>query len=1030
MAQSTLTPDSREEQDQYGDPARDFDLWEREMKAGSDDADSGEKKRLRGVHDADQKEAAALDPTKAVRNGERDAANPMNFEASGKHPNENKPRGIDLTSTTSPLGFIALVKRAGPLGAIIAMILLAAGAIYGTEGLLPIHLLENFSKFDSSNTAYFLRTNKMVISKISRSVTQGDCQFTGILCRFSRPSNHMLTTLADGGVEALDKKGNVISKRLLLIPNARPAAYRYTNVAKNKQITFDASQVKIAMQDDDLKEVFKSALKTPLMVNFDKVAKAWAGREGINKDDTLADKTTQEEIDKTISGETNGTISEEGGTGTPIDSSANGIEEKLSGETRTEANNLADHTFGNATGLIAGGVCMIGDVPGIIVRTARAYQLAQLVRFGALFMTTVGALKAGDAKSQEVAALGTALTAVYLGHSAMESLGVRYTLFGDTAAGSDKNYKNYQPGGSVRNMLGGVAAVLDSGVKKTLCQAATSPITGEFIDVAAGPESLGAASAINIGVGALGSIGLSAAAEYLIPLIFKAIPASVYESLGAAAFGDITSSLYMVSGAAADKPSSQNFGDILSNGLFGDTPTTTTSAAGMGGMNYGDALTSGVANAMGQLANTGGLMPLSVDDAVAYDQASQAVKVADANYDRSQRSPFDATSQNTFMGALFEKIMPMYGQLGSLSGVISSIGSIASTSTAGILGVSALAADDSEQYKMCDDPSLTDESGNQVAAGMFCNIQYGVPTKYMDMDPEQIASDLVAAGQINAQSGEAIQGADPYTVTDTIATSLGIPTGTQITSYSDWLSLCLDGSSAQATNCQIKDKQTAEYALYTIDHRIQENMDDDQPDPTEAANSDTASLVSGTKQALAQDIINSGKVSFIGDGSYYSPAQEKKIFTDIASGNTDGNSEPCGLNINILKTVDFLVKKHSSLGISDSNSRCVGYNSNRSAGSRHWDGNGSAVDIYMLDGTDLNGSNAKSIELLKEIYPMLAQGTSIHDQSQVEQLKCRSDAGDPISLPGVFQFGADCTHVHFDYPPWSDPNLQYYNGAF
>jgi len=43
---------------------------------------------------------------------------------------------------------------------------------------------------------------------------------------------------------------------------------------------------------------------------------------------------------------------------------------------------------------------------------------------------------------------------------------------------------------------------------------------------------------------------------------------------------------------------------------------------------------------------------------------------------------------------------------------------------------------------------------------------------------------------------------------------------------------CTDGTTDAAEGCKITDKKTANYALYTIDHRIQQSLDG--PDTTAA----------------------------------------------------------------------------------------------------------------------------------------------------------------------------------------------------
>ena len=113
-------------------------------------------------------------------------------------------------------------------------------------------------------------------------------------------------------------------------------------------------------------------------------------------------------------------------------------------------------------------------------------------------------------------------------------------------------------------------------------------------------------------------------------------------------------------------------------------------------------------------------------------------------------------------------------------------------------------ATDPSQYQMCDDPNIKDSG---VAAGPFCEIMYGIPSEYLDKDPIDIVTKLVASGDVDETTGEPVAGKD----------------------LELWLSICTDGQTDQAKNCEIDTDQHANFALYTIDHRVQQSMDEDLP---------------------------------------------------------------------------------------------------------------------------------------------------------------------------------------------------------
>jgi hypothetical protein len=127
--------------------------------------------------------------------------------------------------------------------------------------------------------------------------------------------------------------------------------------------------------------------------------------------------------------------------------------------------------------------------------------------------------------------------------------------------------------------------------------------------------------------------------------------------------------------------------------------------------------------------------------------------------------------------------------------------------------LTANAADNQSQYQICNDPAIKD---NNIAAGPFCNIIYGIPTQYLNKDPVTVVNDLIASGDINPETGDVIDR----------SSFKGGPT------LSSWMALCTDGTTDQANNCKIDNQTEADYALYTIDHRIQKSMDDAGDVPT------------------------------------------------------------------------------------------------------------------------------------------------------------------------------------------------------
>jgi hypothetical protein len=157
------------------------------------------------------------------------------------------------------------------------------------------------------------------------------------------------------------------------------------------------------------------------------------------------------------------------------------------------------------------------------------------------------------------------------------------------------------------------------------------------------------------------------------------------------------------------------------------------------------------------------------------------------------------------LGSIVQQLLPYYSSsssaFGSVANSIYSISSIALGSFGTMFKpLISNATDDSAQYQLCDDPSI---QNNDIAAGPFCNIIYGIPTQYLNEDPVTVSEDLSNSGDIDSDSGEPVSKSD----------------------YAKWLDMCTDGTADQANNCTITDQTTAEYALYTNYYRIQQSMD-------------------------------------------------------------------------------------------------------------------------------------------------------------------------------------------------------------
>lgn len=698
-------------------------------------------------------------------------------------------------------------KKKGPLT---FLIFIFGGSLFGLVNLsAPMLLTQSIAanlvqKLNIQETSFTLRTNKLIASKMSEETTSGVCKGPiTIVCKFSRPSNRFLGQLEKNGIQALNKEGEVITKNGLF-PNQRPALYKFTS-GSGETIEVEAKDLyKTLMDNAEFRDAFHKSSKSRFMTLTDEVFDSIKQRFGFGTSDQLAniddaaenaddiannaDDVANNADDAVTSVLDDASMVDDGGVseaiaqgGDAVDDAARESIEGVALESTEQLDDIGRSGGGNAIGLIGAGVCLATDVPGLITRAVRNFQMLQLIRYSAVFLSAFGAIKAGDASPKETSAIGDMLTQTVNGKSAMDSFGMNYVINGQTA--STKTFKKFVPGGSIVAALGGVIKVTDSDLKKQGCAAAVNPITGEAINgglaLAAG-ETLGATLIAMAGNMVLG-LAISAIAAKVAPPIISAV----------------------INHLPMDKIMNYFVGDLTKD---------------LKGEPVGDALVSGASHIMSQTANDGGNMPLTVNQAIAYEQTTKQVQLAYAEEDRATKSPFDASNPNTMLGSIVSKIAPYLAStgssMGSVSGTLAALGRIVSGSFGVALQPMTVgAADPGSEYKMCDDPAILDKD---VAAGPFCNIIYGVPNEYLDKDPIDVVNSLVQTGNVDPDTGNPVKDSD----------------------LEKWQSLCTTGTTDQANNCKIKDEKRAEYALYTIDHRVQKTMDEELP--LKSATADTS----------------------------------------------------------------------------------------------------------------------------------------------------------------------------------------------
>ena len=156
------------------------------------------------------------------------------------------------------------------------------------------------------------------------------------------------------------------------------------------------------------------------------------------------------------------------------------------------------------------------------------------------------------------------------------------------------------------------------------------------------------------------------------------------------------------------------------------------------GADLGNVIFTGSQQSMARNHQTGGGSYGTKSEVVAYNRVSQQVLAEQAEYERNTRSPFDVTSQHTFLGSIFNTMVPVSASIVGGSGIMSSISSVMSRSFASITGV-AYAVDDANFVAgiRTDCPFLKDVG---VAATAFCEPYIVSDMSTINADPADIVT--------------------------------------------------------------------------------------------------------------------------------------------------------------------------------------------------------------------------------------------------------------------------------------------------
>ena len=522
----------------------------------------------------------------------------------------------------SPVTFKSLLKKRGPIAAIVGILGLGGGilGIFLSPATMLQNIMENFTwKNDSASIAKESRMKKVMNKMIGASDDAGICKSKKIRCKTGRLSNRALKKFKKSGLIPVDADGKEMDIKGRGYPEKNPTHWKVEGLNDGKPI--ESSKLK-----DELlkKENRKIASKVYGRTGLFKMRfHAWTGKHisklydkfklkrnsAISKiDKKLGIKEKKEKFKEKLPKFKEGPALEKVGKG--VDNLGSKLKK------------------GGLAYAISAGACTVVKIPNLIAAGVAAIQLAPLL---GLVMDVI--LSPGSqAKASGLDSSGSGFS-----QETMETIGTMLTERGkmkgsDNAEGSalDSPYllaamgvNNDKPG-IAKNYIPGYS-VATNPIVRTLNSAeeASEPVCNYILSPVAMYTSMAAEAAIAASTGGISAILSWAGKAALSEVIKKVLEYTVGEKVKNI-LAELAKSLLI-----PDKAQYKDLGDALGVGA-----AAFFSAGSMGQMLPG--------LKMSQLAEFNGIQ-------IANEEFQKEMDIASL-------SPFDTSSRYTFLGSIFHNM--------------------------------------------------------------------------------------------------------------------------------------------------------------------------------------------------------------------------------------------------------------------------------------------------------------------------------------------------------------------------------------
>jgi hypothetical protein len=748
------------------------------------------------------------------RESEFDAAQTAN-SAESSTPDSWTNNVTEQPNPQPAAGLKGALKKAGPAGGIIGAVLALASLVsfFGGPGLLLVHIAEIITEKTNLQLASLEKRKLHLLDAKLNNTTAGFCKGAiSVRCKFGTMSDANIRAFKNAGIEVVTDGRSVLGRN-------RVSHMVYTDGSGNKT-RIDAKDFgKMSRTNPGFSRSLIVAYNSNFFGLQDKIMRKSLAHsktskanpfDGIEGEDEASNKSRMKRLIETTK---NGfSFSRKSKVDQPADCNAQCAEETARKNEAIDAeNNLGSNAeevaknnlksvqpngVKTALGLVNSfsvldDICMIPGLAGAIGTGAKVIRAQQQIRYAMMFLPLASMIKANKALPGDIGFAASLLTKTVNYSDGTKSLpwdsstAWKHVAYGDKSIGKDAT--PFLVGGG----LGGEFSGLSSKVYGMVGGKRTCDVAGNV-----GTQVAGTLVSFIPGVGQAARAGSVAVKQAVVALLKNALKNVVKSTAEGAAFDYMIG--YMLAIAT----------DMVA-GVVVDENTIGDSASG--------ALTIGGAEMLSQTAGFGGNGALNPAQAVAYNDLNNQVVAQYKDFERSTKSPFDATSSATFVGSIYSSLMPFISRSGSVSGALSSAGAIVSSTFSNLLGASKATALTETDYAQCEDYQYRELN---VATSALCVVQRGIPTKYLDILPEAVNEELIQAGHINPESLE--PASDKYT---------------------KWVETCTGGAVVEDDTCMYggpDERLKALFSLHFVDMRAQDVLENGVSDTDVVGDSGTA----------------------------------------------------------------------------------------------------------------------------------------------------------------------------------------------